>query len=246
MAGVTLRLRAVAFEVADVPAVAKFWARLLDRDVVREPAAALLPGDETQVGLRFVTSTTAQVGPGWLHLHLTSASPEDQQSTVETVLRLGGRHLQVGQEADAPFVVLADPEGNELCVIEPGNNFLAGTGRLGEVSCDGSRQVGRFWSDALGWPLVWDENEETAIQSPFGGTKIAWGGPPVAPRSGPGRQRLDLVADDPRHEAERLVALGATRVGRQPDGIDLADPDGNQFTVLGERGGGSHGGPQRG
>lgn len=39
-----------------------------------------------------------------------------------------------------------------------------------------------FWSEALGWPLVWDQDEETAIQSPHGGTKVAWGGPPVAPK----------------------------------------------------------------
>lgn len=52
-----------------------------------------------------------------------------------------------------------------------GNNFLAGTGYLGEVTCDGTRDVGRFWRDALIWPLVWDENEETAVQSPLGGTR---------------------------------------------------------------------------
>ena len=80
--------------------------------------------------------------------------------------------------------MLADPEGNEFCVIEPGNAFLAGCGFLGELACDGTRDVGLFWSEALGWPLVWDQDEETAIQSPRGGTKVAWGGPPVAPNDG--------------------------------------------------------------
>ena len=138
-----------------------------------------------QVGLRFVTSDSKQVGPRRLHLHLTSSSLEHQQRTVETALRLGGRHIDVGQGPDDPHVVLADPGGNELCVIEPGNNYLAGTGYLGEVTCDGTRDVGLFWRDALGWPLVWDENEQTAVQSPLGGTKISWdswGGPPVEPK----------------------------------------------------------------
>ena len=40
--------------------------------------------------------------------------------------------------------MLADPEGNEFCVIEPGNSFLAGCGFLGELACDGTRQVGLF------------------------------------------------------------------------------------------------------
>ena len=44
------------------------------------------------------------------------------------------------------------------------------------VACDGSREAGEFWHEALGWPLVWDHGEETAIRSPHGGPKISWGG----------------------------------------------------------------------
>lgn len=223
------RLQAVTFDVADAPAVAAFWAGLLDREVVAESRGALVPGDETQVGLRFVSSRTRQVGPRRLHLHVTSNSLADQQRTVEMALRLGGRHIDVGQEPDATYVVLADPDGNPLCVIEPGNKFLAGTGRLGEVTCEGTRDVGLFWRAALSWPLVWDENEETAVQSPLGGTKLSWGGPPVEPQHGPNRQRFDLVTDDLRRETERLMSLGANRVGDLADGVVLTDVDRNEF-----------------
>ena len=228
-AAVASRLEAVTFEVADAPSVAAFWAGLLEREVLAESDGALVPGDERQVGLRFLTSDTDQVGPRRLHLHLTSSSLEDQQRTVETVLRLGGRHLDVGQAPADDFVVLADPGGNALCVIEPDNSFLAGTGYLGEVTCDGTRDVGLFWRDALGWPLVWDENEETAIQPPLGGTKVSWGGPPVEPKHGRNQQHFDLVAADLSSEAERLVSRGATVLGDLVDGIELADPDGNEF-----------------
>jgi len=221
----------VTFEVADASTVAAFWAGLLEREVLEEPGGALVAGDETQVGLRFVTSETEQVGPRRLHLHLTSSSLEDQQRTVETTLRLGGRHLDVGQAPDAGFVVLADPGDNELCVIEPHNSFLAGTGRLGEVTCDGTRDVGLFWRDALDWSLVWDENQETAVQSPLGGTKVSWGGPPVEPKHGRNRQRFDLVTADPSSEADRLSSLGATLRVELPDGVELADPDGNECGV---------------
>ena len=229
-----VRLEAVTFEVAYADAVAAFWAGLLDRQIRAEPGGVFVPGDELQVGLRFVTSDGAQVGRPRLHLHLTSSSPEHQQRTVETALRLGGRHIDVGQRPDDPHVVLADPGGNDLCVIEPGSNYLAGTGYLGEVTCDGTRDVGLFWRDALGWPLVWDENEQTAVQSPLGGTKISWdlwGGPPVEPKTGRNRQRFDLVTADPTGEAERLVSLGATRLSDLPDGIELADPDSNEFRL---------------
>lgn len=233
-AGVALRLEAVVFDVAGASAVAAFWAGLLDRAVVPEPGGALVPGDDRQVGLRFVTSDTAQVGPRQLHLHLTSASLEHQQDTVDKALRLGGRHLDVGQAPDDPFVVLADPGGNELCVIEPGNTWLAGTGVLGEVTCDGAREVGLFWRDALGWPLVLDQDGQSAVQSPLGGTKLSWDSwdsPPAHLGRARNRQRFDVVADDPASEAERLVGLGATRRADRGDGLEMADPKGNEFTL---------------
>lgn len=225
------RLEAVTFDVGDVPAVAAFWAGLLERQILEEPGGMLVPGGETQVALRFVRSDTDQLGPRRLHLHLTSSSLEDQQRTVETALRLGGHHIDVGQEPDVGFVVLADPDGNELCVIEPGNNFLADTGYLGEVTCEGTRDVGLFWRDALNWTLVWDENQETAVQSPLGGTKISWGGPPVRAKHGRNRQRFDLVTGDPSSEIERLLSIGATRLADLVDRIELVDPDGNEFRL---------------
>ena len=229
-----LRLEAVTFEVADAAAVAAFWAGLLGREVLTESGGAFLPGDNRQVGLRFVTSDSEQVGPRQLHLHLTSGSLEHQQRTVETALRLGGRRTDVGQGPGDRHVVLADPGGNELCVIEPGNSYLAGTGYLGEVTCDGTRDVGLFWRDALGWPLVWDHSEQTAVQSPLGGTKISWdswAGPRLGPKSGRNRQRFDLVTADLTSEAERLVSLGATRLFDLPDAVELADPDSNEFLL---------------
>jgi catechol 2,3-dioxygenase-like lactoylglutathione lyase family enzyme len=231
---VALRLEAVTFDVADATAAAAFWASLLDRQVVTEPNGAYLPGDDTQVGLRFVTSETEDLGRRRLHLHLTSSSVEDQRQTVDRALRLGGHHLDVGQGPDAEFVVLADPDGNELCVIEPGNNFLAGTGYLGEVTCDGSRAVGLFWRDALGWPLVWEQDEQTAVQSPSGGTKISWdewSGRRSQRKTERNRQRFDLITADHINEAERLISLGATRVRELAGGVELADPDGNEFDL---------------
>ena len=226
-----VRFVAVSFAARDPARLAAFWADMLGREIVVEPGGALLPGSDTQVGLRFVAAATARSGPNWLHLHLTSSSLEEQRHTVETVLELGGRHLDVGQLPDEGHVVLADPEGNEFCVIEPGNNFLAGCGFLGEVACDGTRDVGLFWRDALGWPLVWDHDGETAVQSPRGGTKIAWGGPPVAPKEERARQRFDLAAPDLVAEVERLLALGASELGDRDGVVELADPDGNVFSV---------------
>ncbi|MBM7076202.1 VOC family protein [Micromonospora humida] len=214
--------------------LARFWAGLLHREVVEDAAGgALLPGTTTQLSLRFVPSPSEKRGPNRMHLHLTSTSPDDQRRQVAAALDLGGSHLDVGQRPEEGHIVLADPEGNEFCVIEASNGFLAGCGPLGEIACDGTRQVGLFWSEALGWPLVWDQDQETAVQSPHGGTKVAWGGPPVAAKQGRNRQRLDLApAGDQQAEVDRLVALGATRLGVGASGdVVLADPDGNEFCV---------------
>ena len=230
-----LRLVAVSFDARDPVGVAAFWAGMLGRETIGEADGALLPGDDTQVGLRFVAAATDPSGPTRLHLHVTSSTIEDQQHRIESAVALGGRHLDVGQLPDEGHVVLADPGGNAFCVIEPGNRFLAGCGLLGEVACDGTRAVGLFWRDALGWPLVWDRDEETAVQSPHGGTKVAWGGPPVAPKNGRNRQRFDLAAPDVGAEVARLVALGATELGERTGVMELADPDGNEFSITPER-----------
>ncbi|HWS31655.1 MAG TPA: VOC family protein [Actinoplanes sp.] len=233
----TCQISAICFDAVSPSTLAGFWAGLLVRRIAEEAGGALLPGDDTQVGLRFLTGS-----PRWkgehrrLHLHLTSEGPTGQQETVAAALRLGARHLDVGQRPDEGHIVLADPEDNEFCVIEAGNNFLAGCGLLGEVSCDGTRAVGHFWSAALGWPLVWDQDEETAVQSPSGGTKVSWGGPPLTPKTHPNQQRYDLTPTVPgghRSEIDRLVSLGATVLTPGEHGTTvLADPDGNEFRLL--------------
>ena len=117
--------------------------------------------------------------------HLTTTSIDGQRETAATLVGLGGRHIDIGQSPDERHVVLADPEGNEFCLIEPGNDFLAGCGRLGAINCDGTCTTGYFWSGALGWPLVWDQDDETALRAPDGaGPLITWSGPPLIPKIG--------------------------------------------------------------
>jgi predicted enzyme related to lactoylglutathione lyase len=233
-------LFALCFHANDPLRLARFWAGVLGWETAADPrdGIALLPSDDTGFRLRFLPTEEQKTGPNQMHFDLTSTSLEDQQETVAKALALGARRIDVGQGPDAEHVVLADPEGNEFDVIEPGNDFLADCGFIGALASDGSQQVGYFWSEALGWPLVWDQDQETAIRSPLGGPKITWGGPPVAPRSGKSRLHFDLAppADgDQQAEVERLVSLGATRIdiGQGEAGwVVLADPDGNEFRVL--------------
>ena len=239
----TAHLRALCVDANDPLRLARFWACVLDREMVDDPGGGtvLLPSDDTGFGIRFLPSREPKSGPNQIHLHLTSTSLANQQSTVDRAVHLGASHLDVGQLPQEGHVVLADPEGNEFCVIEPGNTFLADCGFLGELACDGSQEVGYFWSEALGWPLVWDQDQETAIQSPRGGSKIAWGGPPLMPRTGRDRLRFDVappVDGDQQAEVDRLVSLGATRIDigqGEVSWVVMADPDGNEFCVVDPR-----------
>ena len=246
MATVASDLAELVFTAADPAGLAAFWSGVLRRPV-DHPGTTVLPVAPTELPIRFVPTTASKNGPNQMHFDLTSSSLEDQESTVARALERGGRHLDIGQGPDADHVVLADPDGNEFCVIPPGNNFLAGCGTVGALSSDGTQAVGYFWSEALGWPLVWDQDEETAIQSPQGGSKISWGGPPVRPKTGRNRLHLHLAAATPADaggvdaEVDRLVALGASRLDPEQaepsclaDGwVPLADPDGNELCIRG-------------
>jgi catechol 2,3-dioxygenase-like lactoylglutathione lyase family enzyme len=224
----------VAFATTDPVGAARFWAALLGRELVEADAGALVPGGEAQLSLRFFPSGAESTEPHRLHLHVTSRDAAQQRETVGAALALGARHLDVGQRPEEGHVVLGDPEANPFCVIEPGNSFLEGCGLLGEIACEGTRDVGLFWSAALEWPLVWDQDEETAIQSPEGGTKVAWGGPPVVAPTAAQRQLFDVVVSgDPRSVVDDLLRLGATRRAADEDGrVALVDPDGVAFCVM--------------
>lgn len=233
----TCHLVALCVDANEPLRLARFWTGILGWRPADGPHddIALLPTDDTGFRISFRPTRDQKAGQNRMHFDLTSASLEDQQQTVARSLELGGRHIDIGQRPEEGHLVLADPEGNEFCVIGPGNAFLADCGFIGALACDGSQAVGYFWSEALGWPLVWDQDQETAIRSPHGGPKITWGGPPLPPKIGRNRLHFEIApADgDQSTEVERLVCLGATRIGSGPGEVSwLADPDGNEFCVL--------------
>jgi len=238
----TSRLVALCFDAHDPLPLARFWSEALRWEINDENGdeIELVPTDSTRLRVIFLRVPDKKVGRNRIHLDLTTRSTDDHAETVKRLIDRGAHHVDIGQRAEEPHVVLADPEGNEFCVIEPENAFLAGCGRLGSITCDGSRQVGYFWSEALGWPLVWDQDEETAIRAPGGtGPFITWG-PPVPPKVTKNRLHLDIAPDlrDQRAEVERLASLGARRIDIGQGDVDwvvMADPDGNEFCVLSPR-----------
>jgi hypothetical protein len=131
-------------------------------------------------------------------------------------------HLDDGQRPEEGHVVVADPEGNEFCAIEPGNALVGGCGFLGELACDGTWELGVFRTEGLGWPLVWDQDQETAIQS-LHGARRSRGAAPLGREGRPNRQRFDLVpaGGEEQEQTDRLalsVLLGSRSVTTSPSG----------------------------
>jgi predicted enzyme related to lactoylglutathione lyase len=233
---VTSHIASLCIDANDPPGLARFWAELLGREAIGD-GTTLQPTEGLGFPIKFVGTTVRKSAQNRTHFDLASTSLNDQRGTVARALDLGARHVDVGQRPEEGHVVLAEPEGNEFCVIEPDNRFVAGCGFLATLVCDGSQAVGYFWGEALGWQLVWDQDQETAIQSPLGGAKIAWGGPPLRPREGTTRIHFDLAphGTDQQTEVDRLVSLGAAHLSHDParsGRVLMVDPDGNEFCVL--------------
>lgn len=228
----TSSLHGLSVSALDPAGLAQFWGGVLHRTA---EGSTLLPNDGTEITIRFRQTDDPKVEPNQMHFDTTTTSWDDQKETVERALSLGAALLDFDLPPDELHVPLQDPEGNEFCVIEPINNFLKDTARIGAYSSDGSQAEGYFWSSALDWPLVWDQDEETAIQSRDGGSKISWGGPPLDVRTTVTRLHFDLAPDgDQESEVDRLVSLGATRSDTapcEPGWVALSTPDGHPICV---------------
>jgi predicted enzyme related to lactoylglutathione lyase len=117
----TLRIQCLVIDCHDPRAVAGFWEAALgwrrthdnDEQVVLEPPAGS-PEDGVSPDLLFVPVPDPTPGKNRLHLDLR---PEDQDAEVERLIGLGATRASVGQSSDVSWVVLADPEGNEFCVL---------------------------------------------------------------------------------------------------------------------------------
>jgi len=106
----------------DPEALAAFWAAVLDYRVVgREDDGAVEIGPEAGFGGAAPTLIFVPVGdptPGRRRLHIdVSPTDRDQAAELQRLLDLGATPADVGQPADVSWHVLADPEGNEFCLL---------------------------------------------------------------------------------------------------------------------------------
>ena len=111
-----LRWHGTAVAAIDPARLARWWAEVLGYHVTFEdPGLVAIAGDDkTHPGIAFVPVSEAKAGKNRLHLDL---EPDDQPAEIERLVDMGARHVDIGQPAEAGWMVLADPEGNEFCVL---------------------------------------------------------------------------------------------------------------------------------
>jgi predicted enzyme related to lactoylglutathione lyase len=232
---VATELASVVIGARDVSGLAQFWAAALDWSLTAPggPRAVVRPPGPGGVALVFVASERPRTHKNRLHLDL--AAGPDLAPAVRRVCALGASPADIGQ-GEVPWRVLADPEGNEFCVLP---QTAPDGGTLAAVCQDAADPAGqgRFWAAATGWSVVDRGGWGVRLRSPSGAGPALVMGPPVAPRHGPDRLRLGLRAlpgDDPAAETLRLLGCGGTLVSDGRPGVrpwTLADPEGNEFLL---------------
>jgi hypothetical protein len=124
---VTSKLTELAIDCADPNGLARFWCSVLDYEVQDEGDGIVTIGSpmvherKTRHGPLPPTLTFACVPEGKTvknRLHLdVNPTDREQGDEVRRLLDLGARYADVGQTGDESWVCLADPEGNEFCVL---------------------------------------------------------------------------------------------------------------------------------
>jgi predicted enzyme related to lactoylglutathione lyase len=240
----TSRLWGITFDSADHIAQTRWWAEALAWEVVHESdrEGVILSPTHQGNSIVFVPVPETKSTKNRIHLDLASDSSDDQMAIVDRLEGSGAMRIDVGQPKDAPWVVLADPEGNEFCVSPPNDHISRrANGPIGAVAYDQAESsLGRFWAEVIGWEIVWDKDGYVGMRDARYAPLIMFG-PRMAPKAPKNRVHFDIApeaADDWDAEVERLIELGARRIealhGKTP-WVVLSDPEGNAFCVLSPR-----------
>jgi predicted enzyme related to lactoylglutathione lyase len=126
MADVTVALHHIVIDARDLSTQARFWVQVLNWKILSEREREIVIGtDETApVGICFMPVTDSKTVKNRLHLDLTPG-PDGRDAEVERILALGARRVDIGQTGTESWTVLADPEGNEFCILRPKKTLTA-------------------------------------------------------------------------------------------------------------------------
>lgn len=241
------RLYSVVIDCAEPARLGRWWSEALRWPITFEAddEVAIEPSDDDvshDLAIVFVPVPEPKRGKNRIHVDIASRSVSAQAATVERLSRLGAAHAHIGQE-DVSWVVLSDPEGNEFCVLGPGDRFDE-PGTLEAIVVDAIRpgSLMRFWEQAIGWRVEYESHIVASLRHPSGKPPALDLVAVTDPKHGKNRAHLDIApvaGGDQQAEVDRLLRIGAHHcdVGQGDDvtWVVLADPEGNEFCVLSPR-----------
>jgi predicted enzyme related to lactoylglutathione lyase len=239
------RLVQINMKARDDAALGAFWAAVLGWGTAvegpgvtnLEPPDSVYP-DPAFLYIDLVASAEPKTVKNRVHLDLATTSAAHQRELVARVRDLGATPADIGQ-GDVPWTVLADPDGNEFCVLEP-RAVYQDTGPVAAVvvDCADPRLMAGFWGEATDWTVHRATDRFASLRSAHGVGPYLEFVPTSDAKTVWNRVHLDLRpyrGDDHAAEAARLRALGATDVDLRGEEIPwtvLADPEGNEFCLL--------------
>jgi hypothetical protein len=188
-------LTGVAFDALDIAVMERFWR-------------AAIGGRTSGLQLRFAATDKPKTGKNRLHLDLAGGPGWGDE--VERLLGLGAIRIDIGQ-GDVPWDVLADPEGNEFCVLRPGEPGVFVDRGLAAICLDVAEEdrpaQQEFWQAAVRWAHAEYLGLAVRLRRTSTSPVSLVMGPPVTPKRGRNRVRLD-VFDPDRESGEYLDADG--------------------------------------
>jgi len=233
-------LENIVVDAVDPGLLGRFWEAALGCERLTDST----DGFETRLAVEggpvldlcFQPVAEPPVTPPRLHLDLRGGV--DQAAVVERLLALGARHVDIGQGA-APWVVLADPEGNPFCVMESRDAYVD-TGPVAALPLDSSDpdRDAELWTWLTGWVDVAGVVPRSLRHPSMRGPLLE-----LCPESAPtgaskNRWHLDVrleMGDDADAVSAGIVERGGRELhpgwGELPWRV-YCDPSGNEFCVL--------------
>ena len=123
--GMPVRLHHIVVDAHDLPGLARFWTRALGWKVLSERENEIVIGtdENAPVGMCFMPVADPKTVKNRVHVDLTCSAAERDQE-IDRLLALGARRVDIGQTGAESWTVLADPEGNEFCVVRPKETLI--------------------------------------------------------------------------------------------------------------------------
>ena len=121
----TVSLHHIVIDSRDLVAQARFWTQVLGWRILseREREVVIGPDVDAPVGICLMPGTDEKVGKNRLHLDL-APGPDGRDAEVERIVALGATRAEIGRTGEESWTVLADPEGNEFCILRPKKTLI--------------------------------------------------------------------------------------------------------------------------